>query len=68
MPQEKVLKDREVARQVLYVCLDWSMRLMHPLLPYLTEDERANERIHAVGCAFFFRNQIGSPKMMVLLS
>ncbi|CAJ1449095.1 unnamed protein product [Effrenium voratum] len=36
--EEKVLKDREVARQVLYVCLDWSMRLMHPLLPYLTEE------------------------------
>lgn len=30
--------DRHVARQVLYICLDWSMRLMHPLLPYLTEE------------------------------
>lgn len=30
--------DRQVARDVLYVCLDWSMRLMHPLLPYLTEE------------------------------
>jgi len=35
---ESVLADRNVARQVLYVCLDWSMRLMHPLLPYLTEE------------------------------
>lgn len=33
-----VLEDRKVARQVLYVCLDWSFRLMHPLLPYLTEE------------------------------
>jgi valyl-tRNA synthetase len=31
-------KDRDVARQVLYTCLDWSLRLMHPLLPYLTEE------------------------------
>jgi valyl-tRNA synthetase len=30
--------DRKVAREVLYVCLDWSLRLMHPLLPYLTEE------------------------------
>lgn len=35
---ESILKDRQVAREVLYVCLDWSMRLMHPLLPYLTEE------------------------------
>ena len=35
---EAVLKDREVAKHVLYVSLDWSMRLMHPLLPYLTEE------------------------------
>ncbi|CAE8739177.1 unnamed protein product [Polarella glacialis] len=35
---EKVVEDRKVARQVLYICLDWSMRLMHPLLPYLTEE------------------------------
>jgi len=33
-----VLEDRKVARQVLYICLDWSFRLMHPLLPYLTEE------------------------------
>eukprot|EP00933_Yihiella_yeosuensis_P006611 TRINITY_DN111344_c0_g1_i1.p1 TRINITY_DN111344_c0_g1~~TRINITY_DN111344_c0_g1_i1.p1 ORF type:complete len:489 (+),score=119.89 TRINITY_DN111344_c0_g1_i1:166-1467(+) len=33
-----VEEDRKVARDVLYVCLDWSMRLMHPLLPYLTEE------------------------------
>jgi len=31
-------EDRSVARDVLYICLDWSMRLMHPLLPYLTEE------------------------------
>eukprot|EP00933_Yihiella_yeosuensis_P020356 TRINITY_DN1632_c0_g2_i1.p1 TRINITY_DN1632_c0_g2~~TRINITY_DN1632_c0_g2_i1.p1 ORF type:complete len:1120 (+),score=296.43 TRINITY_DN1632_c0_g2_i1:194-3361(+) len=31
-------EDRKVARDVLYVCLDQSMRLMHPLLPYLTEE------------------------------
>jgi len=30
--------DRKVAREVLYICLDWSLRLMHPLLPYLTEE------------------------------
>merc|ERR1712186_25916 len=23
---------------VLYICLDWALRLMHPLLPYLTEE------------------------------
>lgn len=33
-----VTEDRKIAREVLYVCLDWSMRLMHPLLPYLTEE------------------------------
>jgi len=27
-----------IAREVIYVCLDWSLRLMHPLLPYLTEE------------------------------
>lgn len=31
-------EDRQVAREVLYTCLDWSLRLMHPLLPYLTEE------------------------------
>jgi valyl-tRNA synthetase len=31
-------RDRKVAREVLYVCLDWSLRLMHPMLPYLTEE------------------------------
>uniref|UniRef100_A0A7S3SBK3 carnosine N-methyltransferase n=1 Tax=Strombidinopsis acuminata TaxID=141414 RepID=A0A7S3SBK3_9SPIT len=31
-------EDRRVARDVLYLCLDWSLRLMHPLLPYLTEE------------------------------
>jgi valyl-tRNA synthetase len=30
--------DRKAAREVLYICLDWSLRLMHPLLPYLTEE------------------------------
>mmetsp|Transcript_49822 Transcript_49822/g.153860 ORF Transcript_49822/g.153860 Transcript_49822/m.153860 type:complete len:1584 (+) Transcript_49822:1327-6078(+) len=30
--------DQQVAKEVLYVCLDWSFRLMHPLLPYLTEE------------------------------
>lgn len=30
--------DRKVAREVLYTCLDWCLRLMHPLLPYLTEE------------------------------
>lgn len=35
---EETKADRQVAREVLYVCLDWSMRLMHPLLPYLTEE------------------------------
>merc|ERR1711920_8372 len=31
-------EDRQVAREVLYTCLDWAFRLMHPLLPYLTEE------------------------------
>merc|ERR1719329_1635677 len=31
-------QDRAAALQVLYMCLDWSLRLMHPLLPYLTEE------------------------------
>jgi len=35
---EAVVADRKVAREVLYICLDWAMRLMHPLLPYLTEE------------------------------
>lgn len=26
---EQILKDRDVARHILYVCLDWSMRLMY---------------------------------------
>lgn len=30
--------DKKAARDVLYICLDWSLRLMHPLLPYLTEE------------------------------
>ena len=30
--------DQQVAREVLHTCLDWSMRLLHPLLPYLTEE------------------------------
>eukprot|EP00929_Paragymnodinium_shiwhaense_P029776 TRINITY_DN16_c0_g1_i1.p1 TRINITY_DN16_c0_g1~~TRINITY_DN16_c0_g1_i1.p1 ORF type:complete len:1066 (-),score=392.32 TRINITY_DN16_c0_g1_i1:117-3314(-) len=34
----EVLKDRKVARDVLYTCLDRAFRLMHPLLPYLTEE------------------------------
>jgi valyl-tRNA synthetase len=34
----EVSSDRQAAREVLYTCLDWSMRLMHPLLPYLTEE------------------------------
>merc|ERR1719387_3381216 len=36
--QAAIEKDRRTAREVLYVCLDYSMRLMHPLLPYLTEE------------------------------
>merc|ERR1712217_26882 len=35
--EAKVEEDRQVAREVLYVCLDLSFRLMHPLLPFLTE-------------------------------
>eukprot|EP00928_Gymnodinium_smaydae_P082285 TRINITY_DN6565_c0_g2_i1.p1 TRINITY_DN6565_c0_g2~~TRINITY_DN6565_c0_g2_i1.p1 ORF type:complete len:1062 (+),score=285.13 TRINITY_DN6565_c0_g2_i1:63-3248(+) len=31
-------EDRAIARDVLYTCLDRSLRLMHPLLPYLTEE------------------------------
>jgi len=30
--------DRRCALETLYICLDWSLRLMHPLLPYLTEE------------------------------
>jgi len=37
-PTPEVEKDRATAREVLYVCLDWSLRLMHPLLPFLTEE------------------------------
>jgi len=36
--QASIEKDRRTAREVLYVCLDYSMRLLHPLLPYLTEE------------------------------
>jgi len=35
---EAVKRDRAVARDVLYTCLDRSLRLMHPLLPYVTEE------------------------------
>jgi len=35
---EETKADRQAAREVLYVCLDWSFRLMHPLLPFLTEE------------------------------
>jgi len=35
---DDVKKDRAVARDVLYTCLDRSFRLMHPLLPYVTEE------------------------------
>mmetsp|Transcript_35431 Transcript_35431/g.81054 ORF Transcript_35431/g.81054 Transcript_35431/m.81054 type:complete len:986 (+) Transcript_35431:112-3069(+) len=35
---EEVEKDRKAAYEVLYVCLDRALRLMHPLLPYLTEE------------------------------
>jgi len=34
----EVAADRKAARYVLYTCLDWSFRLMHPLLPFLTEE------------------------------
>jgi len=34
----KVEADRKVARDVLYTCLDRSYRLMHPVLPFLTEE------------------------------
>mmetsp|Transcript_24099 Transcript_24099/g.56074 ORF Transcript_24099/g.56074 Transcript_24099/m.56074 type:complete len:991 (+) Transcript_24099:104-3076(+) len=37
-PNEEVEKDRKAAYEVLYVCLDRALRLMHPLLPYLTEE------------------------------
>jgi isoleucyl-tRNA synthetase len=30
--------DRKAAREVLYICLDWILRLLHPLLPYITEE------------------------------
>lgn len=33
-----VEEDRRVAREVFYVCFDWILRLMHPLLPFLTEE------------------------------
>lgn len=35
---DEVKQDRAIARDVLYTCLDRSLRLMHPLLPYLTEE------------------------------
>jgi len=35
---EENAADRKVAREVLYTCLDQCFRLMHPLLPYLTEE------------------------------
>eukprot|EP00927_Polykrikos_kofoidii_P012600 TRINITY_DN15448_c0_g1_i1.p1 TRINITY_DN15448_c0_g1~~TRINITY_DN15448_c0_g1_i1.p1 ORF type:complete len:1130 (+),score=196.99 TRINITY_DN15448_c0_g1_i1:503-3391(+) len=34
----EIEEDRKVARDVLYTCLDRCFRLMHPLLPYLTEE------------------------------
>merc|ERR1719330_2033812 len=36
--KEALEQGRQAAREVLYTCLDWSFRLMHPLLPYLTEE------------------------------
>jgi len=35
---DAVVQDRKCAHDVLFVCLDWSLRLMHPLLPFLTEE------------------------------
>jgi valyl-tRNA synthetase len=35
---DEAKKDRDVASNVLYTCLDWSLRLMHPVLPFLTEE------------------------------
>jgi len=35
---QSIVDDRKMAREVLYVCLDSAFRLMHPLLPYLTEE------------------------------
>jgi valyl-tRNA synthetase len=35
---DEVKADQQAAREVLYTCLDRSLRLMHPLLPYLTEE------------------------------
>lgn len=35
---DEVVQSKQVARDVLYTCLDWSLRLMHPMLPYITEE------------------------------
>ena len=36
------MKDNEasgkVAREVLYLCMDWGLRLLHPMMPFLTEE------------------------------
>merc|ERR1719253_537571 len=31
-------KDIEVARDVLYTCLDKGLRLLHPIIPFVTEE------------------------------
>lgn len=35
---DATVADRKCAHDVLFICLDWSLRLMHPLLPFLTEE------------------------------
>ena len=28
----------EVAKEVLYICIDWGLRLLHPMMPFVTEE------------------------------
>mmetsp|Transcript_14060 Transcript_14060/g.31147 ORF Transcript_14060/g.31147 Transcript_14060/m.31147 type:complete len:1038 (+) Transcript_14060:105-3218(+) len=30
--------EKDIAREVIYVCMDWGLRLLHPVLPYITEE------------------------------
>ena len=28
----------DVAREVLYICIDWGLRMLHPMMPFVTEE------------------------------
>jgi valyl-tRNA synthetase len=37
-PRMKAGASGEVAKEVLYICIDWGLRLLHPMMPFVTEE------------------------------